>query len=481
MNAHAARRRRRARPSARRAQPPVDRRPAGHPAGDDGQPRRRRPLRHARPRRPRQRLHLHRRHVELDRLLRRRVALTERRRRRRPSRARSSRPTARSPRRRRPGPPCPTSRSRRGTARSGSTSCSSAATSDRASHPQHRHAHRRLDRPGHQAGRDVQPAARHGRRADPAGTGAAAPSARSTPGKINASGRRSATRTDLFPGKGNLTRGYNGLKAILGNLYGLDIKYFVEVNFDGFKKVVDTIGGVTINVQVPVADDRYPVDRQQPPAALHPDRHPAHGRRRGAPLRPLAARLERLRPRPAPAARPPLAARAGRPAEPHPAPARPRRGAQVDGQDRHPGRPARAAPRAGLGGRHEEHPLLRVRPAALPEGVHVEPARLHHRPEHQQDPGRGEEGVHDRPGRRGASARRSPRSRPASGSSTGRATRAAAPRSPATSTTTAWPRQRRARSRRAPCRPTRRSWSTTAPRRTCRTRSPTSRRRSGSR
>ena len=54
------------------------------------------------------------------------------------------------------------------------------------------------------------------------------------------------------------TRGYNALKATLGNLYGLDIKYFVEVNFDGFKKVVDALGGVTINVQVPVVDDHYP-------------------------------------------------------------------------------------------------------------------------------------------------------------------------------------------------------------------------------
>jgi polyisoprenyl-teichoic acid--peptidoglycan teichoic acid transferase len=44
----------------------------------------------------------------------------------------------------------------------------------------------------------------------------------------------------------------------MGNLYGLDIKYFVEVNFGGFKKVVDTMGGVTINVQVPVTDDRFP-------------------------------------------------------------------------------------------------------------------------------------------------------------------------------------------------------------------------------
>jgi hypothetical protein len=46
----------------------------------------------------------------------------------------------------------------------------------------------------------------------------------------------------------------------MGYLYGLDIKYFVEVNFDGFTKVVDEMGGVTINVQVPVSDDRYPAD-----------------------------------------------------------------------------------------------------------------------------------------------------------------------------------------------------------------------------
>ena len=186
--------------------------------------------------------------------------------------------------------------------------------------------------------------------------------------KINAWWTSVRTRNDLFPGKGNLP-GYNGLKAIMGNLYGLDIKYFVEVNFDGFKKVVDTMGGVTINVQVPVTDDRYPsIDNSLrriyiPTGIQHMDGA------RGAPVRTIAARLERLRSRPAPAARPALAARAGRSAEPHPAPARPRQGAPVDGQDRHPGRPARAAPRAGLRGRHEEHPVLRVHPAVLPEGV----------------------------------------------------------------------------------------------------------------
>jgi LCP family protein required for cell wall assembly len=75
--------------------------------------------------------------------------------------------------------------------------------------------------------------------------------------KINAWWTNVHLRSDLYPGT-KKTRGYNGLKAIMGNLYGLDVKYFVEVNFDGFKKVVDVMGGVTINVQVPVSDDRFP-------------------------------------------------------------------------------------------------------------------------------------------------------------------------------------------------------------------------------
>ena len=66
-------------------------------------------------------------------------------------------------------------------------------------------------------------------------------------------------RPDLVPGS-TQTRGYNGLKEVLGSLYGLDIKYFVEVNFEGFRQIVDALGGVTINVQVPVIDNSYPSD-----------------------------------------------------------------------------------------------------------------------------------------------------------------------------------------------------------------------------
>ncbi|HET9435613.1 MAG TPA: LCP family protein [Candidatus Limnocylindrales bacterium] len=76
-------------------------------------------------------------------------------------------------------------------------------------------------------------------------------------GKINAWFVQNRHREDLFPGT-DQTRGYNALKAILGELYQVEIKYFVEVNFDGFRQIVDALGGVTINVQVPVLDDRYP-------------------------------------------------------------------------------------------------------------------------------------------------------------------------------------------------------------------------------
>ncbi len=76
-------------------------------------------------------------------------------------------------------------------------------------------------------------------------------------GKINSLWASARQRSDAWPGS-RATRGYTALKATLGHLYGLDIKYYVEVNFDGFTKVVDALGGVTINVQVPVLDDNFP-------------------------------------------------------------------------------------------------------------------------------------------------------------------------------------------------------------------------------
>jgi LCP family protein required for cell wall assembly len=77
------------------------------------------------------------------------------------------------------------------------------------------------------------------------------------PNKINSFYINNRNRSDLWSGSKS-TRGYNALKKVLGELYGLDIKYFVKVNFEGFRNVVDAMGGVTINVQVPVVDDSFP-------------------------------------------------------------------------------------------------------------------------------------------------------------------------------------------------------------------------------
>jgi LCP family protein required for cell wall assembly len=79
------------------------------------------------------------------------------------------------------------------------------------------------------------------------------------PCKINSLWTTATGRPDLFPGN-DRQRGFLALKDTLGHLYGIDISYYVEVNFDGFKKVVDAVGGVTINVQFPILDDAYPSD-----------------------------------------------------------------------------------------------------------------------------------------------------------------------------------------------------------------------------
>jgi len=77
--------------------------------------------------------------------------------------------------------------------------------------------------------------------------------------KINSLFQQARARPDIFPG-GKLS-GYQALKDTLGGLYGLQIQYFVEVDFGGFTQVVDALGGVTINVQIPVVDDYYPGDK----------------------------------------------------------------------------------------------------------------------------------------------------------------------------------------------------------------------------
>jgi len=81
-------------------------------------------------------------------------------------------------------------------------------------------------------------------------------------GRINSWFSQNQNLKNLWPGKTATTRGFAALKSILGNLYGINIQYYVKVDFAGFVDAVDTLGGVQVNVQVPVAEDAFPLTDQ---------------------------------------------------------------------------------------------------------------------------------------------------------------------------------------------------------------------------
>lgn len=50
------------------------------------------------------------------------------------------------------------------------------------------------------------------------------------------------------------------LKETVQQLVGIPVDYFVLVNFEGFKTIIDELGGVTIDVQKPIHDRAFPMD-----------------------------------------------------------------------------------------------------------------------------------------------------------------------------------------------------------------------------
>lgn len=48
-------------------------------------------------------------------------------------------------------------------------------------------------------------------------------------------------------------------KKVVGEITGIKIDYFIAVDFEGFKKIIDTLGGIEVDVPVPFDDYFYPV------------------------------------------------------------------------------------------------------------------------------------------------------------------------------------------------------------------------------
>lgn len=59
---------------------------------------------------------------------------------------------------------------------------------------------------------------------------------------------------------GNSQEGEGGVSVsqIAGDILGLDIPYFVRVDFSGFEQIIDELGGITVEVKTDLYDDEYP-------------------------------------------------------------------------------------------------------------------------------------------------------------------------------------------------------------------------------
>lgn len=51
-------------------------------------------------------------------------------------------------------------------------------------------------------------------------------------------------------------------RQVISNFLGIDIKYYIVIDYDGFEKLVDLVGGVTVSVEKPLKDDKTkpPID-----------------------------------------------------------------------------------------------------------------------------------------------------------------------------------------------------------------------------
>ncbi len=59
---------------------------------------------------------------------------------------------------------------------------------------------------------------------------------------------------------GNSTEGLDHVKNKIEELMGIPIHYWVKINFDGFKELVDALDGIDIYVKDPIYDPYYPKD-----------------------------------------------------------------------------------------------------------------------------------------------------------------------------------------------------------------------------
>jgi LCP family protein required for cell wall assembly len=77
-------------------------------------------------------------------------------------------------------------------------------------------------------------------------------------GRINAAYQQG--ETDARSGDPKIPGGGPGLaKATIEDNFGIPIHYYAQVNFSGFEQIIDTIGGVNVDVPRPLVDNEFPL------------------------------------------------------------------------------------------------------------------------------------------------------------------------------------------------------------------------------
>lgn len=69
--------------------------------------------------------------------------------------------------------------------------------------------------------------------------------------------------------KKDIVQTASGFSAVLKDITGLEIPYYATIDFAGFKQVIDTVGGIEVNVPSSLHDSLYPDDNLRGYDSLH--------------------------------------------------------------------------------------------------------------------------------------------------------------------------------------------------------------------
>ncbi len=76
--------------------------------------------------------------------------------------------------------------------------------------------------------------------------------------KINGYGIRKINHADAFGEAEKYGNGGEYARKIFEETFGIEIPYYVRVDFKAFKELVDSVGGIKINIEKPFTDSAYP-------------------------------------------------------------------------------------------------------------------------------------------------------------------------------------------------------------------------------